>query len=143
MTATTLDATLEAYYLGKIDIAALADKWGMSVTWTRERLDRMGLPVRPRTVGYKHHPARNANRVKGTPFVESNRVRSEAAARNRAEQCRRVLPSIDRAHWREVLQLRIDNPTLSLSEVGALCNPPRTKHSVQSILRRAITGARS
>jgi DNA-binding SARP family transcriptional activator len=43
---------------------------------------------------------------------------------------------------RAVLQLRIDNPERSTTELGAMCDPPMTKDACAGRLRRALTKAK-
>ncbi|OMC52030.1 hypothetical protein A5742_17500 [Mycolicibacterium fortuitum] len=76
--------------------------------------------------------------------VAANRQRSEAAAREQAEQARRALKKLQAAsvpvnqRWIDVLQQRIDHPSDSLRACGEAMRPPMSKHQFSAVLRRAL-----
>lgn len=79
--------------------------------------------------------------------LAANRQRSEAAAREQADQARRALKMLQAAdfpvnqRWIDVLQQRIDRPTDSLRACGEAMHPPMSKHQFSALLRRALHAA--
>lgn len=79
--------------------------------------------------------------------VAANRQRSEAAAREQADQARRALKTLQAAslpvhqRWIDVLQQRIDHPSDSLRTCGEAMRPPMSKHQFSALLRRALQAA--
>jgi len=85
-----------------------------------------------------------------SPVLESaNAARSSAAAAHTVDAARRALPvlagrrRLDEAaqQWIQVLSHRIDNPHMTLAELGASMPTPLTKNAYAALLRRALRAA--
>lgn len=123
-------------YCTGMSIAQIAEKWGCSVRVVQSRLSQLRVPLRPRRGGtvQVRVPA-------GTTFDAANKLRSATAGVRRAEAARKALAVTTDERWRQVLQLRIDDPVASLAQLGLRCTPPMTKDAFASHLRRALINA--
>lgn len=123
-------------YCTGMTTAEVAQKWGVSTARVTQRFKQLGVPLRPRTGGTVQ--IRIAD---GVSFAAANSERAAIAGTRRANAAREALPrTVDLTH-RQVLQLRIADPTASLTELGARCEPAMTKDAFASHLRRALENA--
>jgi hypothetical protein len=120
-----------ADYCSGLSTVAVARLWKVTDRTVRVRFRKMGLPLRDRV--------RNPYTQPGVSFgAESNRARTLLANRTICAQAAEALNRVDSERHRALLRLRIDNPELSMSELGALCDPPLSKDAVSGVLRRAL-----
>lgn len=123
-------------YCQGISIGDVAERWGVGRNTVAARFRRMGLPLRARSMRCTCR-AGNPHRIVGKRLVDANRERTIIASRVMCERAAAAIPNTRSARVRGILQLRIDHPEKSLSELAALHDPPLTKHTVSAALRRA------
>jgi len=123
-------------YCTGLSVKEVAEKWGLAEQLVSARFTRMGFARRPRSGS----PAQPRIR-RGVSFEDSNGVRAAEAGARRAQAASEALPRTIEPLHRQVLQLRIDDPTASLTQLASRCNPPMTKDSYASHLRRALQNA--
>lgn len=123
-------------YCTGMSTAEVAEKWGVRSPAVTRRFKELGLPLRSR-----RGQASCVVPVPGVSWEDANRVRAEMAGVRRADAARHVLPRTVDETRRQVLQLRIAHPRMSLAELAKRCDPPMTKDMYASYLRRALANA--
>lgn len=120
----TPDITVGMYfdYCTGMTLEGVARKWGCSYSTICRRFKAMRLPSRPSQLA---------------PLKHGNRERTRVAAAVTVECAKDALHYCLTPHARGILQLRIDYPDATLSELAAMHEPPLTKHTVSAVLRRA------
>jgi transposase-like protein len=125
-------ATLYQDYIDGMSIADISRKWGVSRTTIYRRFELYGLQRRSTGCTVS---------TKGVPFGEhANTARSRLTGLRRSTAARATLRDHHNLSGpdRAVLRLQADHPDLSLSELGARCQPPMTKFAYAAKLRRAL-----
>lgn len=82
-------------------------------------------------------------------FESANAARSSAAAAHTVDAARRALPVLAQRprlygavqQWIQVLAHRIENPHMTLAELGESMPVPLTKNAYAALLRRALRAA--
>jgi hypothetical protein len=115
-----------ADYCDGMSAHEVATKWHVDRGNVSLRFKAMRLPFRARTGGTVQ------------PRPGSNAMKAAEAGQHRAAAAMRALPMVSNEKHRQVLELRIAHPTATLAELAAQCDPPITKHSFASHLRRAL-----
>lgn len=121
-------------YCTGMSTGEVAEKWGVSRKTVTDRFKQLGVPLRPRKGG----PSYVTPVPAGVPWREANRVRAEEAGARRAYAAQMALASTVDPIPRQVLELRIAYPRMSLTELAKRCDPPMTKDAYAGHLRRAL-----
>jgi hypothetical protein len=120
-------------YCTGMSTAEVAKKWGVRPGTVTRRFQELGVPLRPRR-GYSSHVVP----VPGVSWEDANRARTERAGVRNAHAAQLALESAVDPIPRQVLELRIAHPHMSLAELAKRCDPPMTKDMYASHLRRAL-----
>lgn len=105
--------------------------WGGTTELERDKM-RRGIPLTPLV------PKVLTPQV-AEKFTSANERRQQAAAQTSIGYLSVALTMLNLPQdTRELIQARIDNPDLSLVEIGQLMPTPMSKHSVAGKLRRVI-----
>lgn len=132
-----ITAAMYLDYCTGLSVEEVAQKWGYRSVYTvYRRFALLGLPLRTRS-RENCKCQRNPHTVTGTAFAEANRERTRIAAQAMCDRAKAAISTTASPHARAILQLRVDHPAATISELAALHDPPVSKHAVASVLRRA------
>lgn len=131
-----MSAAMYIDYCTGMSTAEVGHKWGMRPSGVTRRFQELGVPLRPRR-GHASHVVP----VPGVSWEDANRVRAERSGVRNAHAAQMALRSAVDPIPRQVLELRIAYPRMSLAELARRCDPPMSKDSYGSHLRRALANA--
>lgn len=131
-----------------IDEKIVDGVWGGLLWSERRKLGKSDFVITKRTVKrkIKHNKLRVVSPESKKAFAENNRLKTETVKDRYVQELQAALDLFGdsvNAETRKMALIKIDNPDLSLAQIGASMDPPLHKDIAAGRLRRLMQSART